>query len=319
MMFAIFYILATKIMTTMSLPAAIMRRIFACLDPKGLAKMAQVSTVWKTLVYRQSVWRQMYWVQKYYGYGSLFLRCVPYNAKHIGEQSQLCFHGWMVTHAINNCPNSIPKNIMYSYDSNNFVSQLKSYWISIGRPCVFCTHHKWSDMILCREYLSTLSHNDLEYFYFSVVDRSCHTTSTYDQFLLYEISISCPVYTAPALECPTMHNTKRSIVSEQNARAISEIHNRHAIVKNGIIKLRNSLSHSEKRIKYLGQRLFEANDELVDKSGDKCWDAATFHSGSPTAASLTESVEIVQTMGLAPTEVKNVLVFENGLEPKKPA
>lgn len=163
-----------------NLPNVLIKKIVDCLDPKGLAIVAQVSKELRTLVYRPSVWNELYWVplrqEFFYATGHL-----PSNARHIGEPTELCFLAWASyklkpdnEHYMEN----LPREIIHMSNTKQFMTVLKDYWNANHRPCIHTRHHLWRDVLKHRSHLNDLTHDEVSRIYYRLVSNPTPHDST---------------------------------------------------------------------------------------------------------------------------------------------
>jgi hypothetical protein len=122
------------------LPSSAMSIIFAYFDAADLARMAQVSKPWKTLVYRTSVWESKIWVL--HNIFHVFQSEIPKDARHIGTQMPLCFINWL-THE----STALPRSVLQTVDPHKFLQAAQKFWVASGRPCMIDTHHVPTDLL----------------------------------------------------------------------------------------------------------------------------------------------------------------------------
>jgi len=155
----------------MNLPNIIQKNIIDYLDPQTLARVAQVSKEWRTLVYRPSVWRQLRWKQhrSEFFYKSEHL---PSNIRHIGEPTDLCFTSWVASklrHLNESFMDNMPRELLLLRNVNEFMTAIKAHWEKINKPCVHTHHHKWSDVIKARAHLNSLMPNDIARIHYRLI------------------------------------------------------------------------------------------------------------------------------------------------------
>jgi hypothetical protein len=157
----------------MDLPNVILLNIVDFLDPKALAKTAQVSKEWRRLVYRPSVWLNLRWRERNYDY---FYRSeyLPAHIRHIGEPTDLCFTAWLASklrHTDERFMANMPREIILLKNVNEFMRAMRKYWNSENKPCVHTHHHKWSDVLKCRTHLNSLTENDVTRIHYRLVNH----------------------------------------------------------------------------------------------------------------------------------------------------
>ena len=153
-----------------SLHSDIMYTLLPYFDAKSMATLAQVSTAWKTIVYRPSVWRSFLWRLKeshqIHFHNNLE---IPSNARHIGEPTNLCFHTWFESRQYMGQQNDLPREFHTAKDSKAMYSVAKKVWEKNKKPCVHIDHHIWTDVFRGRLFLNTMNPSDVERISFRIM------------------------------------------------------------------------------------------------------------------------------------------------------
>ena len=135
----------------MEFPADILPQFLSFLDPLSLARMAQTSKAWKTLVYRTSVWKPFLWKPNVYHAGLFQVRK---DSQHIGEPHALCFLAWVRRHFERD---ALTLPLLEKEETpGRYVRRLYRLWCSEKKPCFTVHHHVWSSVFVCSS-LPTLS------------------------------------------------------------------------------------------------------------------------------------------------------------------
>jgi hypothetical protein len=181
----------------MALPSELTRRIVEYLSPSDLARVAQINTSWRKVVYSNACWNpNKLWDIKsgdsrHEFYSGLE---IPSNARHLGQPTELCFHDWLSLIRKNKYHTSIPFCILESENHLKYIKYYKRLWISLGCPCIHTNHYKWYDVYKGRVYLHKLSPADQQRIFYKhckfIIERDVLDTNPYRFWLQKHIENS---------------------------------------------------------------------------------------------------------------------------------
>ena len=260
-----FLVFSKKTPRMMNLPNTILLQIVGYLDPKGLAKVAQVSTEWKRLVYRPSVWRALRWRQRNHEH---FYRSehLPTYIRHIGEQTDLCFTSWLASklrHDNEMYMAHMPRKLQLLTNVGDFMSGMKNYWMSRGKPCPHAHHHLWSDVLRTRAYLQSLPSNDITRLHCRLVEYPESETNQYRYWLtehLQDLS-RCDIHSITPLEQPASEDILKILARKAEETTLER---RQAYWK---IREKNKQKYHDsiRALARVSRHEFETNERFVDK------------------------------------------------------
>lgn len=129
----------------MEFPADILPLFLSFLDPPSLARMAQTSRTWKTLIYRTSVWKPFLWKPNPYHAGLFQVRK---DSQHVGEPHALCFLTWVRQHFERDAfAHALALPLLEKGETiERYVRRLYRSWCSEKKPCATVHHHVWSSV-----------------------------------------------------------------------------------------------------------------------------------------------------------------------------
>jgi hypothetical protein len=119
---------------------------------------------------------------------SLFLTRyeIPYNARHIGEPTKLCFQAWAQG------TNQLPREIVREVDSGKKLAAMYKLW-SKRKTCVHVHHHIWTDVFCGRAYLQDLSSADVYRLYLRLMEPLASDVNPYRSYLINRVSECLPL------------------------------------------------------------------------------------------------------------------------------
>ncbi len=265
------YIHTMEFIDHTSLNADVMGIVLDCLDTTSLAKLAQTSRAWRSVVYRTNVWQT--WkpkpraIEYFYSDAS-----IPNDAHHNGEPTRLCFLSWAAHKVRDNIFYDVPRSITSIEKADAFVDALYVFWASHGKPCVHTNHHKWSHVFKGSAQLKHLAKSEVERIGYRTTEFPTSSTTNPYRFWLMEYINSVPPIRIGALP-PVRHEdtlvTLYNTIKRSEYEKMAEIGRRQEAC---IAKIEQSIralnSHSA--------REFTENERLFRKSYGEMLSAITF-------------------------------------------
>jgi hypothetical protein len=274
----------------MEFPADLVPLVFSFLDPPSLARMAQTSHAWRTLVYRSSTWLPFLWKPKV-GYRHLFE--IRKGARHIGEPHALCFLTWVHHYFYSNSPQILRPDLPppeKGEDALRYVRKAYRSWCSEKKPCLHTHHYEWTDVFILP--LSKMSPAEVLALKYEVCEEWAPSLyvleSSYAAWLSENTRFYEAVWGHPPLRKPT--------VSDAPITRLQQIQEDYAVqryaIQTELVTLGDRIWNSHKKSykalqRSQTQRVFDANERVVVENNT--WDAAAFTLPRPKEESESET------------------------------
>ena len=256
------------------LPVPAMDVVFSYLDPVSMGKMAQVSTTWRDLVYRNEPWLRFEFVIRPEA-SALFVDSneIPCDAHHIGEPTKYCFLGW----AQQTRTPGLPAALVQTADPKKYVERLYRYWIHLKKPCVHVTHHHAPYITNCAEIWKGLAERDKKRVTLRLATvLNYKDTNAYDAWLLAQRSHLSPsriMTPNPAELTESQKQDPFLVVKYKTQKMICE---REQLLKDKCTALIEKLDSSRRAVSRRGKLYFEANERRFSANAESLWDASSF-------------------------------------------
>ena len=254
-----------------SLNADVMGIVVDCLDNTSLAKLAQTSRTWRSVVYRTSVWQT--WKPKpraiEYFYSDV---AIPSDAHHNGEPTRLCFLSWAAHKVRHNVFYDVPRSVLSIEKAGPFVDALYVFWSTHGKPCVHTNHHKWSHVFKGSAQLKHLAKSEVERIGYRTTEFPTSSITNPYRFWLMEYINSVPpirIGALPSIEHTDTLVTLYNMMKRSEYEKLAEIGRRQEAC---IAKI----EHSIQALNSHSAREFTANETLFRKSHNEIMSEITF-------------------------------------------
>jgi len=299
----------------LTLPTDVMIRILKCMDAPTKAKIAQTSSSWRAVIYRNSEWA--FWVPRIepvHRAAPTEVYCgkfgIPKGSHHCGEPTKLCFMYWASQKLKYHIMHDIPREILAIDNPKKCIDTLYKYWKHIKKPCLQVSHHKWSHVCTLSRFVPQTKES-LEYLIHRTTEQHHSTTNPYRFWLMSYVNEFPPIsynVSKPENTADTMMNIYVRQFNDHNEK-LRELSQRQEAF---IVGWHSSIANLAR----VGHIEFQTN-ELLYKRGlpDACAFSVCHTVGSSTSSAVST---IVHSTGSAPCAASASLVFEKGFEPKKP-